>query len=329
MTATLDPIAGAAPASGAAFGHRLAPAGDPLEGADFDALYAAKIAPELAAYERWRQWAMTAFVAVLALGALLVYVEYLTSSPRRFGGWAIPGFQIMAFTAFATIALAYLPLNMVGMLAKVKVVEALCRPLGIDYQPKSLDAPEFDRFLSLKLLPRPQDKTFQDLFSGRRGQTDFAACEARLTQGSGRDRHTVFEGQMFRLASQRRRASTTVVLRNTGWLKRFECPPGLAAVGLEDPVFNQAFAVFGSDQVEAREILTPTFMQHLVDLETAYRGGHIRCAFDQAELLIALEGRSQFGIGGMFSTLVDKSRVEGIARAIEGMFKLIDAFEAA
>ena len=139
----------------------------------------------------------------------------------------------------------------------------------------------------------------------------------------------MFQGQIFRLAAQRRRLSTTVVLRNTGWLKRFECPQGLAPIGLEDPVFNQSFACFGADQVEAREILTPTFMQHLVDLEQAYQGGHIRCAFDQTELLIALEGRNQFGIGGMFTTLVDKSRVEGIARAIEGMFKLIDAFEAA
>src|SRR5690348_6773371 len=292
MTATLDPSASPAPTAGAGFGHRLAPAGDPLEGADFDALYTAKIEPELANCERWRQWAMTAFLAILAVGALLLFVEYEMSPRRGYGGWAIPGIQIMAFTGFATIALAYLPLSMVGMLAKVKVVQALCGPLDIDYQPKSLEAPEFDRFLTLNLLPRPQDKTFQDLFAGRRGQTDFAACEAHLSQGSGRDRHTVFQGQIFRLAAQRRRLSTTVVLRNTGWLKRFECPQGLAPIGLEDPVFNQSFACFGADQVEAREILTPTFMQHLVDLEQAYQGGHIRCAFDQTELLIALEGRN-------------------------------------
>ena len=50
-------------------------------------------------------------------------------------------------------------------------------------------------------------------------------------------------------------------------------------MGLEDPTFNKAFAVFGSDQVEAREILTPTFMQQLVDLESAYSGAHLRYAF--------------------------------------------------
>ena len=329
MTATLDSVADAAPGASAAFGHRLAPAGDPLEGADFDALYEAKIVPELVRLERWRQWALTAFFMTLTVGALIVFLEYRSTPAGGHGGWLIPDIQIMTFTAFATIALAYLPLGMVGIQAKSNVIQALCGPLGIDYQLKSLDAPAFDRFLSLNLLPRPQDKTFQDLFTGRRGLTDFASCEAHLTQGSGRDRHTVFQGQIFRLSAAKQRSSTTVVLRNTGWLKKFECPHGLAAVGLEDPVFNQAFAVFGTDQVEAREILTPIFMQHLVDLETAYHGGHIRCAFDGAALLVALEGRNQFGIGGMFTSLVDRSRVEGVARAIEGMFKLIDAFEAA
>jgi hypothetical protein len=120
-----------------------------------------------------------------------------------------------------------------------------------------------------------------------------------------------------------------VVARNSGWLNRFECPQGLQPVGLEDPVFNKAFAVFGSDQVEARVILTPAFMQQLNDLEAAYAGGHIRCGFEATELLIALEGRSRFGIGSLFTSLVDRSRVESIARDIEQVFILIDHFEGA
>jgi hypothetical protein len=97
-------------------------------------------------------------------------------------------------------------------------------------------------------------------------------------------------------------------------------------VGLEDPAFNKAFAVFGSDQVEAREILTPVFMQRIVDLEHAYSGHHLRYAFSGADLLIAVEGPSRFEIGNMFSSLVDRRRVEGIARDLEQVFKLIDDF---
>jgi hypothetical protein len=70
-------------------------------------------------------------------------------------------------------------------------------------------------------------------------------------------------------------------------------------------------------------------MQQLNDLEGAYHGAHIRCGFDQAQLLVALEGPNRFEIGSMFTSLVDRSRVEGIARNLEQVFKLIDEFRAA
>jgi len=37
-------------------------------------------------------------------------------------------------------------------------------------------------------------------------------------------------------------------------------------VGLVDPVFEKIFEAYGTDQVEARYLLTPTFMQRLVRL---------------------------------------------------------------
>ena len=119
------------------------------------------------------------------------------------------------------------------------------------------------------------------------------------------------------------------MLRNTGWLNCFECPAGCAGSAWKTLISIKVFAVFASDQVEAREILTPAFMQQLVDLETAYAGKHLRCAFCGGELLLALEGGNRFEIGNMFTTLVNRARVEGIARDVEQMFKLIDEFAGA
>jgi uncharacterized MnhB-related membrane protein len=319
---TIDNLADPPPGSAApSFGHRLAPAGDPLEGAGFDALYDQRIRPELVKREAERRAALQTFVMALVAGALVVTLEYLMLHA--------PDIRITAATMIGAAVLGYLPLQGVARKTKVGVIEALCDPLGLTYSPTGDDASDFPSFLSLNLLPHPDGKSFQDFFAGRRGAIDFALCEATLTQGSGRDRHTVFQGQLLRLQTSRRLASTTVVLRNSGWLNRFECPHGLEAVGLEDPHFNQAFAVFGSDQVEAREILTPSFMQQLADLESAYAGAHLRCAFAGAQLLVAMEGKSRFEIGGMFTTLVERSRVEGIARDLEQVFKLIDELEGA
>ena len=325
MTLVLDTLP--SPAAGA-FGHRLAPAGDPLEGAAFDEIFETKIKPELVKCEAQRQQAMLIFVIALVVGGVLDALEFMLI-PGTGGPWPVRTLQVGFGTTAAAAVIGYLPLATVARRAKAAVVQALCGPLGVTYQLAGGAAPQFDEFLRLRLLQRPDETRFQDFFNGRRAGVDFAICEAHLTQGSGKERHVVFHGQLFCLSSARRRAATTVVLRNTGWFKSFECPPGLKPVGLEDPNFNRTFAVFGSDQVEAREILTPAFMQQLNDLESVYHGAHIRCAFDQSLLLIALEGPNRFEIGSMFSSLVQRSRVETIARNIDQVFKLIDEFSPA
>ena len=328
MTATLDSIS-AAPAPAAPFGHRLMPAGDPLAGAAFEAIYEAKIEPELVKCEAQRRGAVWIFLGGVALAIALVVFEFLITPGITGHSDSLPNMVVVLGTLVGVSFVAYIPLAGVGARAKLAVIQALCAPLGVTYALRAAQGPSFDSFLSLRLLPKPTTTAFEDFFTGRRGDVDFTFCEARLVQGSGKNQRTVFQGQLFRLVTPRKLDSTTVVARNSGWLNRFECPQGLQPVGLEDPVFNKAFAVFGSDQVEARVILTPAFMQQLNDLEAAYAGGHIRCGFEATELLIALEGRSRFGIGSLFTSLVDRSRVESIARDIEQVFILIDHFEGA
>jgi hypothetical protein len=298
------------------FGQRLAPPGDAWEGATFDALYEKQIKPELARCEVERQRDVTVFVAVLAAGAVALGAEIVFLP--------VPFFWVV--TGIAAVVGGYWPLARLKARAKTAVLTALCAPMGLSYQPK-ISAPDaLGRFFDLRLLPRPESAVYVDSLEGRRGKTDVALCAAALTQGSGKNRHLVFKGQLFRLTGGRRRASTTVVLRNSGWLNGFKRPQGLDQVGLEDPHFNKEFVVFGSDQVEAREILTPSFMQRLLELEQLFSGSHIRCAFTELDLLIALETSLMLDIGGMFSSLVDRARASVIAGRLEAFFKVVDGF---
>ena len=290
---------------------------DLLEGAGFDQLYGAQIEPELTRLETNRRKAFRYFLIIWAVGLVPLALEFAAHWDFRF---------LLVTLAVVGIA-AYAPLARVGDASKQAVIATLCAPLGVTYTERKFEPPTFDVFLNLNLLPKPSSKTFEDHFAGTRGDFTFELCEATLTQGSGKSEHTVFHGQIFRIGTPRRLLGTTVVLRDSGWLDRFECPSGLKKVGLEDPVFERVFEVFGSDQVEAREILTPTFMQQLVDLETAYAGEHIRCGFVGGDLLIAVEGKDRFEIGSMFSTLVNRARVEGIAKDLEAVFRMIDGFK--
>lgn len=302
-------------------------AANPLTGDAFDRLYETSIKPELELREVERKAAMSKFFAAIAIGAMLVVIESGFTMAATHGATRVPDFRLVAITMMVAIGLGYIPLSKLASKVKVDVIDAFCASLKLRYN--VVGGPSrFETYLSLKLIEKPDDSKFEDYFEGVRSGCAFELNEATLTKGSGKNRETVFRGQMLRVAYPHKFLGVTVVLRDSGWLNRFDCPPGLVKVALEDPHFEKIFEVFGSDQVEARAILTPAFMQHLVDLEQAYAGNHTRCAFTDGDLLIAIEAPNRFEIGGMFSTLVDRKRVETIAHDIGAVFQLIDSFVA-
>lgn len=297
-----------------------------LQGTAFDELYTREIEPDLSQREVARREAVQTFALVLIAGLLLVVVEGLMLHSMAHVPGYVPPVQLLAATIISAAYLGYLPIRKVSRAAKADVINALCKPFNIDYRERLFDPPDLQTFRSLNMLPGFKTSRFEDHFSGARGERRFELCEANLVHGSGRNRRTVFRGQLFRISFPKAFEGTTVVLRNSGWLSRFECPSGLAKVGLVDPRFSEVFVVFGSDQVGARVVLTPTAMEQLVALETAFAGAHLRFAFTKNDVLIAIEGANRFEIGNLFSTLVDRRRVDGIAGDLSAVFRLIDSF---
>lgn len=67
---------------------------------------------------------------------------------------------------------------------------------------------------------------------------------------------------------------------------------GLQRVNLEDPVFEQAFEVAASNQVEARYLLTPSFMERLLELSRSFGGAALQGSFHQGSLFLMIPHRS-------------------------------------
>ena len=63
----------------------------------------------------------------------------------------------------------------------------------------------------------------------------------------------------------------------------------LQNIKLEDPKFEEIFEVYGSDQIEARYLLTTSFMERLIELEGEFYGTEMECAFYDNRLLIMIE----------------------------------------
>jgi len=93
--------------------------------------------------------------------------------------------------------------------------------------------------------------------------------ELKLTHGSGKSERTTFDGLLVTLELPRDTGAVTAVVSDAGSLGNFvdrQKGQHRARVRLEDPVFEKVYEVYGTDQVAARALLNPGFMEKLLAL---------------------------------------------------------------
>jgi hypothetical protein len=148
-----------------------------------------------------------------------------------------------------------------------------------------------------------------------------------VRSGKTRSYRTVFRGLMCGFSFPKRFRGRTVITGDKGavlhWLE------GLVRkeerVHLEDPRFEAVFDVYATDQVEARYLLTPGFMERVLGLAERVGAGRVRLAFDAEHLLLALDvRRDSFDIGSLFRPAGDPARVQMLLDDIAMVFDLVD-----
>lgn len=299
-----------------------------LDDAGFDRLYAARIKPCYDAHEPERIAAVASFKKRLMIGlpatAALALAPFLLQAEA---GWA---FAILAFGVFGTFIWANAKVAAIRAKVKDASCSAVADSIGVSYTMGGFEPPARARLRELDLLPSSDRAKYEDLFSGAHRGASFDLYEGHLerkhTDSKGRTHwSTVFRGQCVRLSFPRKFLGVTIVRRDAGVFNVFGGGSGLKKVRLEDPVFEKAFEVFSNDQVESRYLLHPAFMQRLVDLETTLKGKKLRCAFEQGDLLIAIEGGNLFEPGDMFKPLADPTRARKIVDDVASVLRVMDA----
>ena len=214
---------------------------------------------------------------------------------------------------------------------KEKIVGGICSYVGWAFvaEPRQ---PILEQWSSLMLIKKGYEAGkinnnrnvwVEDEISGEAHGAVFKSVEVRLTRSSGDDDVTDFGGQLMSITFPREFTGRTVVLRNKGFLKGKK-KGDMKRVGLVDPVFEKIFEAYGTDQVEARYLLTPVFMQTLVDLENSINGKNIRFGFDKNQLFIAVETDDQYEAGSMFKPLIDPARTQKILDEIGAVYDMVD-----
>ena len=120
--------------------------------------------------------------------------------------------------------------------------------------------------------------------------------------------------------------SHTVIKPNM--LGRFLANSELKHTVLEDTEFEKKYDVLTNNEVEARYLLTPSFMERLKNIQMSFMAYSTECAFYQDKLIIAIDNlQDKFHVGSIWKPLTDERQYFQMYEEIESIIKLIDHFK--
>ena len=102
----------------------------------------------------------------------------------------------------------------------------------------------------------------------------------------------------------------------------------LDEVKLEDPKFAKRFNVYSSDQVEARYLVTPSFMERFQNLNTAFGAKKAKCSFYDDKIMFAIStNKNLFEVGSIWHSLDDPKSINQLFNELYSVYQMIDYFK--
>jgi hypothetical protein len=183
---------------------------------------------------------------------------------------------------------------------KNAVLPQITSKLGdLSYREASRD--EVERLGALRIVPEYDSLESDDEIHGVYNGLPIRISEVRLRRRQGKRSRVVFDGVFVGITLPRTLSGTTVVLTDRGAFDRFVSRwrgTPLETVRLEHQEFEERYEVSSSDQIEARALLTPAFMERFVEL-TRRSGSSVPGAIAEGKTLtVALPKR--MGRGDLF-----------------------------
>ena len=179
-----------------------------------------------------------------------------------------------------------------------------------------------------------------DLVRGRIGETEIAFSEVHAeyktttTDSKGRRQthwHTIFRGLFFRADFNKNFAGRVVVLPDTAQrllgsfgqtLQKLSFGRG-ALIKLEDPEFEKLFVVYGTDQIEARYLLSTSLMRRITDFKQKC-GRPLHLAFAGSRIFVAISYDRPLFEPRIFRTLLEPAAVQEYYRDLQLALEIVE-----
>ena len=97
---------------------------------------------------------------------------------------------------------------------------------------------------------------------------------------------------------------------------------------LEDVDFEKKYNVKTTDEIEARYLLTPSFMERLKNIQIAFRTNNIKCAFSNDSIILAIAtNKNIFEIGNLLTQLDNAQTLDIFFQELTSLLILIEYFK--
>jgi hypothetical protein len=177
----------------------------------------------------------------------------------------------------------------------------------------------------------------EDLVRGSYKGVSVQLFESKLERSGNTSRETVFSGLFITLSMHKKFRGHTVVKRDGGKLGNFlnDKTTKLEHVKLEDPTFEKMFEIYSSDQVEARYLLTPAFMERLIHLEAIFLGqdnedskirkSNLQAAFYDRHLLLMIPSdTNRFEVRGINERVTFYEEINTVLAEMQDIFGIVE-----
>ena len=251
--------------------------------------------------------------------------------------WLIAGFSFAG-------ALSAIPFTKKKFENKIKdeIMPVVCSCFdGITWQQGHADTTEetlenLDKVIfDSRLIKESNIIELDDKFLGCHNDVKYEITEGEfsIVEGCGKNRreYTVFDGVIVKLEMNKNFTGNTII-DERGFsqnLKYIDSDKSdLTKTTMEDIEFNKKYNVYTDDEVEARYLITPSFMQRLKNMKVAFSADKVRCAFYKEYLLVGLfTSKDLFSICSLFKPIDDPKQFFAMYEEIVSIIKLIDHFK--
>ena len=260
--------------------------------------YRTRLLPRVKNYEKKRIKALNVArirclksipIIIVLLGIILA----ISNSDVLIGsiGWAI---YISVGIIGVIIVFIYSSINKYKTSIKGKIFPRILEFAGDFVYKPNYSAP-FAQYKKYDILPPfdPPVSFSEDYVKGTYNNVNIEFFEARLMRGAHfKGKKAVFNGVIAKISVNKKFSSKTVIRPDKGsfgdWVSGRKLPENQEVVRLEDPKFDKLFNVYSNDQIEARYLLTTTFMERLIEVEKAFGSQKIECSFYKQSLVMVI-----------------------------------------